>query len=135
MDRKPVVVVVVAAVALANAGCGGSSKPLSRAELVKHVNAICKPREARIQATLRRTKSIPAAERELLPTMEKSIDDLAGLKAPARLQARYARFVADERIHVVGIRRTLAGKPNKPGTEHGHERYRLVTELGFTECH
>jgi hypothetical protein len=135
MDRKSLVALVAAAT-VATAGCGGSSA-LSRTDLVRHVNAICGQREARIQAVLASSREYRAAERRLLPAMDKDVRALDALKPPSSLQARYERFVADERLRVTRMSRTLAGKPvsDAPDAEHGHERYGLIRALGFTDCH
>ena len=135
--ERAVLIAVVGAIAFAAAGCGGS-KTLSRAELVKQVNAICKQREARTEAVAARAKTLLVAEQRALPIVSKSVDDLGALKPPASVRAKYARFVAYERTMLAKGRRALAGRgvgrETRQDAQLGHARYGLITELGFTAC-
>jgi hypothetical protein len=131
MDRR-FLIVTATAIAVTFGGCGSSSS-LTRAELVKQANAICKRREATLYRVLTTARSRAVVQRKLVPTMDNSVADLAALKPPTSMKARYERFIADQRFRMNRIRRELLGKPNR-GPNRGHERYNLIVQLGFREC-
>jgi hypothetical protein len=139
MDRKGVGA-AVAVLALGIASCGGSA-PLSRTAFTKRANAICKHRTAGIAAVrLRHRREMAAYMAAALPIASKSIDELAGLKPPPRLQAMYRAFLTGERSQVETVRRALAAlrAGRRPG--HGetvdalHRQARITRELGLEEC-
>jgi hypothetical protein len=134
MDRKSCIAVLAMA-GVAIGGCGGS-KPLSRAELVKQANVICKEREAKVQAVLKTARELKAAERTLLPTMTDAVARLRALRPPESSRAQYTQFVALDAALVTGIRRNLAGQHADSAAEsaRGHKRYRLTQQLGLSEC-
>lgn len=96
--RKAVVgALAIATMALAP-GCGASSKPLTRAQLIAKADAICKRVTTRLQASGANHANTPAQLERLaksLATYEQSaFDELGALVPPAALEADWKRFVA-----------------------------------------
>jgi len=133
MERKTCCAAVVTA-AVAFAGCGGSG-PLSRADLAKKGEAICKQQIARFYAIARRAGSLKAGLSTALPMIVRSVDQLAALKPPTELRAEYARFISLEHARLLRIQRALAGRPlPQPTTPQGHAEDRVRDELGLPSC-
>src|SRR3569832_709981 len=109
MDRK-VLGAAVAALVLAMAGCG-SSATLSRADFTKQANAICTKRRAAIaKAQSQHRNDFKGTVKQVLPQYSKSVDQLAGLKAPAEVKPRLAQLVAIERAQLRRIEAAIAGR-------------------------
>ena len=139
MDRKGVGA-AVAVLALGIASCGGSAA-LSRAELTKRANAICKHRTAKINAAqVRRKGSTTAFMAAALPIASKSLDELAALKPPASLKSKYDQFMTGERSQIGTVRRALAalraGRRPGPGESVGdlHRQAQVTRDLGLEAC-
>ncbi len=135
MDRK-MLSAVVAALALALASCGGSSKPLSRADFAKQANTICKRRQALIATAQRQHRNdFRGAVKQALPGFTKSLDELASLKAPTEDKARLAEIISIEREQLARIQAAMAGRrQTQETTADIHKQANLKRELGLTSC-
>jgi hypothetical protein len=86
---------MLATTAVAIAGCGGSQKPLTRAELVNKANAICKTVTTKFA-----TKSISSLQNiahtapELAAFEQKALSELSRLVPPVDLESDWKQFVA-----------------------------------------
>lgn len=93
MRGKALAAVVVLAIA-GMSGCGGS-KPLTRAQFVSQVSAVCQRGHARVQAVFKDVKSQPPATTRArwftaLRAMSKELDRV---DAPEALRSPYAAYV------------------------------------------
>jgi hypothetical protein len=137
MQRKVVAAAVAAAVLGGVAGCG-SSKPLTRAELVSKANAVCTQRTAEI-ASLRKQhgRDLHALVVAGVPVEDKTVGELAKLKPPASAQASYGRFVAIQKIDLARLKRYVTGKDSSAARENvreTHELWNIVDSLGIDAC-
>lgn len=88
------------------AGCGGGDG-LSRAELIKKVDPICKRHDATITAAASRVLAggqLPSpaafgklANETIIPEYTAQIDELSALKPTSELAAKYKAWLADSR--------------------------------------
>jgi mevalonate kinase len=148
---KRVLVVAVAAVAcLAIAACGGSDdKKLSKGELAKKANEICKTaskESSGINAPANITQDPVAAADyfgKLAPIFQKETDALAKLKPADEIKADWTQFVdrqkqANETLKIV---RDKAKAKDRSGLQDLAKQARILTKLtaeanavGATEC-
>jgi hypothetical protein len=87
--------------ALAACGCGGSSKPLTRAELTVKADAICKHVDAKLASTNKRTSTVQSFARlapELASFEQMELAELSKLTPPAALANDWKMIVADAQI-------------------------------------
>jgi hypothetical protein len=140
MDRKVVGALAMALVAaLALASCGSGS--LSRADLVKQANAICRHRAAQIASMQRRyANNFRGLVAAALPVASKGLDELRKLKPPSSLKTRYEQFLALERAQLDQVRAALVAQKTgrRPRTAEPpaqiHRRGDVTRELGLTAC-
>ena len=92
--------VVIAALGIGIAGCGGGSSTLSRAKIDAKANAICKQSRKDAGSTapsLQQLQDASVAARyfdRIAPIVQKRTDDLAALKPAGDVKADYTAFVA-----------------------------------------
>ncbi len=126
--------------ALVVVGCGGSGT-LSRAELVKQANAICRRRTAQIESIrghyARDFRGFLVAA---FPAARKSLDELQALKPPSSLKHSYEEFLSGERAQIEHVRAIVAAQKagRRPGPGEGvtqiHRQGRIVHSLGLEAC-
>jgi hypothetical protein len=137
MDRK---VVGALALALALASCGSST--LSRADLVKQANAICRHQQSLLNSEQKRAgRNFRAFVSGALPIVERRFEELKKLTpSSSSLKASYARFVGYERVNLAQVREIVAAQRTgrRPSViqhnEEGHKRAALVESLHLSEC-
>jgi len=141
MGEKVIRVLALVALVLGLASCGGS-RPLSRADLVKQANAICRQRAADIAATRKRvhTRDFATFVAAALPVADRAASKLEGLKPPKELTSAYSRWTAGVRAQVTQIKRALAALrahrrvPNGEGLAAAEREAKLARQLGLTGC-
>jgi hypothetical protein len=85
----------LAATTVAIAGCGGSQKPLTHAELVSKANAICKTVTAKFATkSANSVQQIARIAPELAGFEQKALSELSKLVPPAKLESDWKQFVA-----------------------------------------
>lgn len=95
MGRIRLAAVALAATTLAISGCGGSSKPLTRAELAAKANAICKTVSAKLAGhTIKTQQDIARVAPELASFEQSALDDLSKLVPPDDLANDWKQFIA-----------------------------------------
>jgi hypothetical protein len=86
---------MLAATTVAVAGCGGSEKPLTQAELVSKANAICKSVTAKFATkSAKSVQDIARVAPELAAFEQKSLSELSKLVPPTNLESDWKQFVA-----------------------------------------
>ncbi len=97
MGRAHLAAAALVTLAVAVAGCGGSSaKPLTRAELTAQANAICKTVTAKLASkTINNEKDIARVAPELASFEQSALTKLSKLVPPAELANDWKQFVAD----------------------------------------
>jgi hypothetical protein len=95
--RALVVIALVAATLLA-AGCGSSSKPLTRAQLTAKANTICKKVTVKLQAATKKGVSTVQQIAHLAPELasyeETALVELGKLIPPAALESDWKTFIS-----------------------------------------
>ena len=95
MGPRRLTAAVLAATTVAVAGCGGSEKPLTRAELVSKADTICKTVTAKFSTKSPRTvQDIARVAPELAGFEQKALSELSKLVPPADLESDWKQFVA-----------------------------------------
>ena len=95
MRPRKLAAAVLAASTVAVAGCGGSEKPLTHAELVSKANAICKTVTAKFATkSAKSTQDIARIAPELADFEQKALSELSKLVPPAYLASDWKQFVA-----------------------------------------
>jgi hypothetical protein len=85
----------LAVTALAVWGCGGSSKPLTRAELTAKANAICMTVNAKLASkTIKSQADLARVAPELASFEQAALTQLSKLVPPAALESDWKQFVA-----------------------------------------
>lgn len=97
MGRAHLAAAALVTLAVAVAGCGGSSaKPLTRAELTAQANAICKTVTIRLASkTINNEKDVARVAPELASFEQSALTKLSKLIPPAELANDWKRFVVD----------------------------------------
>jgi hypothetical protein len=100
MNARVIVVPVAVAISLGVAACGGSDdKKLSKSDLAKKANAICKPAKTKrsaipAPADLTADPVVATAYfNKLIPITQKETDDLADLKPADAIKTDWTQFV------------------------------------------
>ncbi|HEX4837246.1 MAG TPA: hypothetical protein VFV03_01805 [Solirubrobacteraceae bacterium] len=89
--------VSLAAAALTISGCGGSPKPLTRAELTAKADAICRTVIAKLKTktkTINSQQDIARIAPELSALEQTALAELGKLVPPAELESDWKQFVA-----------------------------------------
>jgi uridine phosphorylase len=95
MRCRVVAALALSVVAVAAAGCGGSEKPLTRAELTAKANAICKTVSAKLASrTINAQSNIGRVASELASFEQSELTKLSKLVPPAELESDWKRFIA-----------------------------------------
>jgi hypothetical protein len=95
MGLRRLVAAMLAATIVAVVGCGGSAKPLTRAELVSKANVICKTVTAEFATkSAHSVKDIARVAPELASFEQKALSELSKLVPPADLESDWKQFVA-----------------------------------------
>lgn len=95
MGPRKLAAAVLAAIAVTVAGCGGSEKPLTHAELASKANAICKTVTAKFATkSANTTQDIARIAPELAAFEQKALSELSKLLPPANLESDWKKFVA-----------------------------------------
>jgi hypothetical protein len=96
MGRTRLTAVVLTAVTLAMAGCGSSSKPLTRAELTAKANAICATVTNKLASKkgINSQQDIARVAPELASFEQTALTELGKLVPPAELANDWKEFVA-----------------------------------------
>jgi hypothetical protein len=86
---------MLAAATVAIAGCGGSAKPLTHAELVSKANAICKTVTAKFATkSANSVQDIARIAPELAAFEQKALSELSKLVPPVDLESDWKHFIA-----------------------------------------
>ena len=95
---RAVFAVALLAVVVAAAGCGSSSKPLTRVELTTKANTICKKVTVRLQAATKKgvsnVQQIAKLAPELASFEETALVELGKLIPPAELESDWKAFIS-----------------------------------------
>jgi hypothetical protein len=138
------------AIAIAIAGCGGSSAPLSKAQLATKVNGACSsyarastaiPQPSNVASDLR---AAAAYLQKLKPLVESEHAAIAGLRPPADLRTQFDSFRAAS-THQLGLFESALSKAEARDPASLRDllaaaRYKqsvmvpLERTLGFTAC-
>jgi hypothetical protein len=95
MGPRKLAAAMLAAITVAVAGCGGSEKPLTHAELVIKANAICKTVTAKLATkSANSVKDIARVAPELASFEQKALSELSKLVPPADLEGDWKQFIA-----------------------------------------
>jgi hypothetical protein len=87
--------VALAATALAVGGCGGSSQPLTRAELTSKADAICKRVSGKLAAkTVTSVQDVARTAPELAAVEQEALNELSKLEPPASIENDWKVFIA-----------------------------------------
>jgi hypothetical protein len=151
MNARLMIAPVAVAVSLGVAACGGSDddKKLSKSDLAKKANAICKPAKAKRAAVpeppdfLENPVAAAAYLDKVVPITQKETDDLAKLKPNDDSKAAWTQFV-DRQKQLNGVLITMRQKakakdPSGVDDFHKGERVgqKMETEaaaVDATEC-
>jgi hypothetical protein len=88
-------VAVIAVTMFVIAGCGSSSKPLTRAELTAKANAICRTVTAKLASkSISSQQDIARVAPELAAFEQTALNELTKLVPPTELESDWKRFVA-----------------------------------------
>ena len=86
---------MLAATTVAFTGCGGSTKPLTHAELVSKADAICKTVTTRLaKNSIKSEQDIARVAPELASFEQKALAELSKLVPPAYLESDWKQFIA-----------------------------------------
>lgn len=98
MGTRALVAIALVAMTLVAAGCGSSSKPLTRAELTKKANTICKKVTVKLQAATKKgvgtVQQIAHLAPELASFEETALVELGKLIPPAELESDWKTFLS-----------------------------------------
>jgi hypothetical protein len=142
---------LAATIALAGIGCGASSKPLTRAELVARADAVCTRLQHQGQALSRSAtatfihdrSSKARLIRELYPKIEadrkRALSDLSALDPPDASKAAFTGFMAAMRTGAAMLPSAAdaaAGRDPHQAQRHvvQQRESRLAADLGFRSC-
>jgi hypothetical protein len=90
---------MLATATVAIAGCGGSQKPLTHAELVSKANAICKTVTRRFATkSSKSVRDIARTAPELAAFEQKALSELGKLVPPADLESDWKQFIAGAEV-------------------------------------
>jgi hypothetical protein len=99
MGPRKLAATMLAATTVAIAGCGGSQRPLTHAELVSKANAICETVTAKFAT--KRVNSVQDIGRvapELAAFEQKALSELSKLVPPPNLESDWKQFVAGAEV-------------------------------------
>ncbi len=95
MGPRRLAAATLAATTMAIAGCGGSEKPLTHAELVSKANAICKTVTAKLATkSANSVQDIARIAPELASFEQQALSELSKLVPPADLESDWKQFIA-----------------------------------------
>lgn len=95
MGHRALTATALAATALAVSGCGGSSKPLTRAELTAKADAICKTVSAKLAGkTVNTVQGIARTAPELASFEQTELTQLGKLIPPTAIESDWKAFIA-----------------------------------------
>lgn len=95
MGPRRLAAVTLAATTVAIAGCGGSEKPLTHAELVNKADAICKTVTAKFATrSAHSVQDIARIAPELASFEQQALSELSKLVPPANLESEWKQFIA-----------------------------------------
>jgi hypothetical protein len=95
MGPRGLAATTLAATTVAIAGCGGSAKPLTHAELVSKADAICKTVTVKFAGkSANSEQDIARVAPELASFEQKALSELSKLVPPADLESDWKQFVA-----------------------------------------
>jgi hypothetical protein len=95
MGPRRLAAIALAATTMAIAGCGGSEKPLTHAELVRKANAICKTVTAKFATkSANSVQDIARIAPELASFEQQALSELSKLVPPANLESDWKQFIA-----------------------------------------
>ena len=145
MRRTRLAAVVLTAATLAVSDCGGSSKPLTHAELTTKANAICKTVTAKLASkTIKTRQEIARVAPELAAFEETALAELGKLVPPANLANDWKQFVAGAQTlaentaklgEYVRTNNAKAGRSLIASTTSVQQRMVAVAKRdGFTAC-
>jgi hypothetical protein len=147
MSKRVAGAVVLAALALVAAGCGGGSDTsaptaLSKAEYVKQANAICREgqqkREAAVNEFVEEHEAKPGESRGpelievVLPTLKETFDELSELPAPKGDEDTVAKIIE-------AYEEPLGKIEENPGVALGYHKFfyrpdELAVDYGLEDC-
>ncbi len=145
MGPRRLAAVALAATTVAIAGCGGSEKPLTHAELVSKANAICKTVTAKLATkTTNSVKDIARVAPELASFEQKALSELSKLVPPAYLESDWKQFIAGAETLAENTSKLgeyakanelkAAGKLITSSETTQHQMEAIAKRNGLTEC-
>ncbi|HTA97592.1 MAG TPA: hypothetical protein VK730_08110 [Solirubrobacteraceae bacterium] len=145
MGPRRLAAAALAATTVAVAGCGGSAKPLTHAELVSKANTICKTVTAKFAT--KRANSVHDIARvapELASFEQQALSELSKLVPPADLESDWKQFVAGAELLAENTSRLGEyAKANNLKAASGliastartqHQMQAIAKRDGLTEC-
>lgn len=142
---RALLLIAIASLAIAVAGCG-SAQPLSRAQLVRHANALCKQVQEKVKKAgpTKTAQDLARVARKLAGFEQQQIESMHNLTPPRSMAADWKQMIeaADDIAAGAGNLSTdIQLKKLKQAREaikqigHVHERIvAIVKRDGFTSC-
>jgi hypothetical protein len=145
MEARKLTAATLAATTMAIAGCGGSAKPLTHAELVSKADAICKTVTAKFATkSASSVKDIARVAPELAAFEQKALSELSKLVPPANLESDWKQFVAGAELLAENTSKLgeyakannlkAAGKLIISSETTQHQMRAIAKRNGLTEC-
>jgi hypothetical protein len=136
---------MLAATTVAIAGCGGSEKPLTHAELVSKANAICKTVTAKFATrSANSVQDIARVAPELADFEQKALSELSKLVPPADLESDWKQFIASAEMLAENTSKLgeyakannlkAAGQLIRSSETTQHQMQAIAKRNGLTEC-
>ena len=140
--------VLLAAAAAAGAGCGGSTGPVSAAELISQGDDLCaeertRYREIQTQAPKAASDAVEQTE-ELIDVAEETLDGLTEIEPPSDLSAAYDRYLDARRQSLELLERGREAAERHDRRAYGDaveeseageaRREKLARAVGFEVC-
>jgi hypothetical protein len=123
--------IVLLAVAVFVAGCGGSSR-LSRSEFVQRANAVCTKYEQKVTRAMAGINpgdqtQLASAIGKALPVIREGNAELRALKPPEDLQQRFDRWlrIADDEVAAATELRDGLKKDDAKAVQHAFQKLRV----------
>jgi hypothetical protein len=136
---------MLAATTVAIAGCGGSEKPLTHAELVSKANTICKTVTAKFATrSASSVQDIARVAPELADFEQKALSELSKLVPPVDLESDWKQFIAGAEMLAENTSKLgeyakannlkAAGQLVRSGETTQHQMQAIAKRNGLTEC-
>jgi hypothetical protein len=143
---RALVAVLVGALVLLAAGCGGGDARLSTEEFQSQANAICAKYQKQLKAlgSPSSLDEIPDLVEQALAILNKEVDEIAALHPPEKLQSDFDKMIAaSNKTKAAADDLSAAAKSGdqaavqqalEDGNAASKEADQLATGLGLSEC-